>query len=55
MSYLVGTPEDRLSRNMAHILQVKDGVEDLIRQHQVVPGSIIRSLLERFTFKDKIS
>lgn len=35
--------------------KVKEGVEDLIRKHQVVPGSIIRSLLERFTFKDKIS
>ena len=38
------------------MFQVQEGVEKLIQQHQVVPGSIIRSLLERISFfKDKIS
>ena len=36
--------------------QVQEGLEKLIQQHQVVPGSIMRALLERISFsKNKSS
>lgn len=34
-------------------LQVKKAVEDLIEQHQTVPGNILRALSERVVGKEK--
>jgi len=34
-------------KNKSHLLQVKAGIESLIKEHQTVPGNILRALGER--------
>jgi hypothetical protein len=35
-----------------HCFQVASGIEDLIKKHQQVPGSILRALSQRFSWFD---